>query len=244
MPIHSILSRISNAYNGFVAGLQNATHSYSQYGEDIIVANIIDILHIKNPTYLDIGAHHPTRLSNTYLLYRRGAHGVCIEPDPTLFPLFARKRSRDTCVPAADFYIMSAKTLNTFSHEEAKRCEATGTCHIKEIIKIPLISVNEIVKKYFCPFPNFVSVDVEGLDFEVLRSFDLMAFRPEVFCVETISYGVRGIQSKDSNISDYMANHGYFTFADTHVNTIFVDRDAWSDRRPNASNSRLTTDSL
>jgi hypothetical protein len=56
--------------------------SYSQCGEDLIVRCVFDFMKIPSPTYLDIGAHHPQHLSNTFLFYQQGAHGVNIEPDP------------------------------------------------------------------------------------------------------------------------------------------------------------------
>ncbi|MFM6249337.1 MAG: hypothetical protein ACKPEQ_09345, partial [Dolichospermum sp.] len=56
--------------------------SYSQCGEDLIINFIFNNLGIINPSYLDIGAHHPTYLSNTYSFYRKGCQGVCVEPDP------------------------------------------------------------------------------------------------------------------------------------------------------------------
>jgi hypothetical protein len=58
--------------------------SYSQSGEDVIVDFIFQILKIQKPSYLDVGAHHPSYLSNTYLFYQKGCQGVCIEPDPVL----------------------------------------------------------------------------------------------------------------------------------------------------------------
>lgn len=57
--------------------------TYSQHGEDMIIANIFSILNITKPTYLDIGANHPLKGSNTALLYSRGSHGTIVDANPT-----------------------------------------------------------------------------------------------------------------------------------------------------------------
>src|SRR5437762_10432735 len=104
--------------------------SYAQSGEDIIAAVLLrDLLGIAAPTYLDIGAHHPSYLSNTYYFYKLGCSGVCVEPDPDLCQNIQRARTRDICLNAgigmeqqtsANFYVLSTRTLNTFSQEEAE----------------------------------------------------------------------------------------------------------------------------
>src|SRR5436305_366883 len=172
--------------------------SYSQCGEDLILEHILsEYLHITQPSYLDLGAHHPTYLSNTYRFYQKGGRGVCVEPDPVLFAPLQTARPRDVCLNVgvgaseageAEFYVMSCRTLNTFSRQEAERYQSYGTHRIQEIVKVPLLSVNTILEKYFGSRPDFVSLDVEGLDLEILESFDFLKFRPHAFCVETLTY--------------------------------------------------------
>src|SRR5262245_46024963 len=203
--------------------------SYAQLGEDLIIDGLVQWMKIPKPSYLDIGAHHPTTLSNTYYFYLRGARGVCIEPDPFLYRQFRRKRPKDTvlnvgvgtgAVDAADCYVMPHRGLNTFSAEEAKALDKAGE-RIVEVLKIPLVNVNDIIAAHCKGCPNFVSLDVEGLDLAVLQSFDFGRYRPEVFCVETMGYsGCR----KEVEIVDFLRGKDYVVFADTYVNTIFVDR--------------------
>jgi FkbM family methyltransferase len=214
--------------------------SYSQCGEDIIISYIFKQLGIKKPSYLDLGAHHPKYLSNTYLLYKNGGVGVCVEPDPTLFKVIKNSRKRDTCLNIgvgidsenkdADFYIMSAKTLNTFSKKEAERFVNNEGQKIESIIKISTLTVNKIISENFKNKPNFISVDIEGLDFEVLKSFNFQKYRPEVFCVETLTYTKKSGEQKLKNIIDFMQNNDYFVYADTYINTIFVDKNTWNNR--------------
>ena len=210
--------------------------SYSQCGEDLIVDFIFaGRLGISNPSYLDLGAHHPTYLSNTYFFYLKGSQGVCVEADPTLIAIIAKERKRDTCLNVGvgtkegvgDFYVMSARTLNTFSKEEAERYQGYGTHRIEEVIQVPLLPVNTIIERSFSSAPDFISLDVEGLDFAILESFDFSRFRPSVFCVETITYTEDNSERKLKEIGELMNQKGYMVFADTYVNTIFVEAEDW-----------------
>ncbi len=215
--------------------------SYSQCGEDLILEHLFQYLRVEQPSYLDIGAHHPTFLSNTYRFYLKGCSGVCVEPDPVLFEPLRAARPRDVCLNVgvgtseageAEFYVMSARTLNTFSKEDAERYQSYGTHRIQEVARLPLLPVNSILEKYFASRPDFVSLDVEGLDFEILESFDFSKFRPPAFCVETLTYAEDNTQEKTKEVIDLMSSRGYFVYADTYINTIFVDEEMWRNWPP------------
>ena len=157
--------------------------TYSQAGEDIIVSGALKAMKIDNVRYLDIGAHHPSYLSNTYLFYKNGGSGVCIEPDPYLFKNIQKKRPKDICLnigigvnteSEADFYIMSARTLNTFSKSEAEKVSRETKYKIESKIKVPLKPVNEIIGEYFETTPNFSS----KTSFSLIRLPKLTIFSP------------------------------------------------------------------
>lgn len=207
--------------------------SYAQSGEDIILRHLFDILGVARPNYLDIGANQPISLSNSYLFYRQGSRGVCIEPDPALLTDFSRKRPRDTVLGVGvaaepgelEFFVMSVSSLNTFSAEEARHSETLGH-RIVNHLKIPVITVDEAFKK--CgPVPDFVSIDVEGLDEAVVSNIDFDRFRPAAFCIETLTYAENGEGKKKEAIFEIFSRNGYFPYADTHVNTIFVEEKRW-----------------
>ncbi len=213
--------------------------SYSQSGEDLIVEFIFEAIKIKHPTYMDIGANHPVYMNNTYLLYTKGSSGICIEPDPTLFKTLKSKRSRDNCLnigvglteqKSADFYVMSTKTLNTFSREEAERYQSYGKNRIEQVIPIPLVPINSVIAQYCTSKPNFISLDVEGMDLQILKTLDLNIWRPEVFCIETLTYTEDNAEEKITEIIDYMLANGYMLYADTYINSIFVDKTKWTNR--------------
>jgi FkbM family methyltransferase len=210
--------------------------SYSQSGEDLIVKYIFDVIGINNPSYIDVGAHDPFLFSNSALFYKNGSRGVNIEPDPNLFKNFMDKRIDDININVGiaekpdllNFYIMHPPTLNTFSKEEADRVSEEGDYHIKEIKKVEVCNINSIIDDY-CngSFPDFLSLDVEGLDFEIIKSIDFNKSSPKVICVETISFSTSGQGIKDKKMIDYIISQGYMLYADTNINTIFVKDKLW-----------------
>ena len=216
----------------------NVKYSYAQCGEDLILQHLFMYLNIPKITYLDIGAHHPTYLSNTFLFYKQGGTGVCVEPDPALYVLFPKQRPKDmhlNCGIAskrgdADFYLMSTPTLNTFSKEEAERYQSSGGQKIQEVIKVHVQTVSEIIEQYFDGLPSLISIDVEGLDYEILKTFDFARYRPAVFCVETLQYFGDKKAKKVDKIQDLMQKNGYMKYADTYINTIFVEESVWHKR--------------
>ncbi|MGA1868155.1 MAG: FkbM family methyltransferase [bacterium] len=214
--------------------------SYSQCGEDLIVDFICNILKINKPYYLDIGTYHPININNTYLFYSRGSCGVCVEPDPTLFVKIKKIRKRDICLNMGvglgqkewgNFYVMTSKTLNTFSKKEAQHYQESVDNKIESILRISLLSINQIIEQYCNKIPNFISLDIEGLELKVLQSFNFNKYRPEIFCIETLTYEEDKSEKKIEAIINLMETNNYFVYADTYINTIFVDKIAWSKRK-------------
>lgn len=236
----SLISPLARTLNRFRYNISdNRRVSYSQSGEDLIIEQIFMVLGRKQLSYLDLGANHPTRFSNTYLFYRKGSSGVCVEPNPALQPLFKKWRSRDTLlicgvgleVAEADFFLMTTNTLNTFSKDEAERYQRYGRQKIEKVIKLPLRPVNDILEENFRACPNFVSLDVEGLDFQILKGIDFNKWRPEVFCIETLTYTEDRTERKLDEIIEFMKDQNYMVYGDTYINTIFVDTQAWQQRK-------------
>ncbi|MBT8583023.1 FkbM family methyltransferase [Polynucleobacter paneuropaeus] len=183
--------------------------------------------------YLDIGANHPTYLSNTALMYKNGGCGILIEPDPYLAKLLRRKRPRDRVIEAgvhfsgekeADFYVLDSPTLNTFSEEEMMRYVAMGHKLVSKL-KVQLIDINLALE--MAGNLDFLNIDIEGLDYAVLATIDWNKFRPKCVCVETISYEKTQQPIKLKDIANLMLSQDYMLYADTYINSIFVDRHQW-----------------
>jgi len=183
--------------------------SYSGNGEDLLIAGWFrhygcDLSQVR---YVDVGAHHPTFLSNTFFLYEAGASGVLIEPDPQSAALLRAKRPRDIVIHAgvafddrrtATLFRMTSGGFNTFSRAQADFVVASsrnwgqdGRQDIVEEISVPLIPLNEIVLAHISK-PDLVSIDTEGVDMSILRTLDLSLLRndtkmPCFICVEASS---------------------------------------------------------
>jgi FkbM family methyltransferase len=208
--------------------------SYSQCGEDLIVAFALNLIHGSRPkTYLDVGANHPFHLSNTALLYTQGGSGILVEPDPYFAELLRRKRPRDKVLQCgvhfsgeekADFYILDSPTLNTFSRQEMERYVAMGH-KLTQKLAVNLKSINAILE--MAGTLDFMNLDIEGLDKAILEMIDWSKHRPTCVCVETITYEKQQEPKKQSNIIQFMQSQSYFLYADTFINSIFVDQHEW-----------------
>lgn len=210
--------------------------SYAQSGEDLIVKYIFDGIGVARPGYLDVGAHHPYYLSNTALFYESGSRGINIEPDPTLFAAFPVTRPGDVNLNVGigkesgvlDFYVISSPTLNTFSREEAERYREQGDYRIVRVDKVQVTTIAAVISQYAGgKFPDFLSIDAEGVDELILHSIDYRQNAPTVICVETISFSTTGNGVKNTRLIDFLKEKDYLVYADTNINTIFVQRSKW-----------------
>lgn len=210
--------------------------SFSQCGEDIIIKYIFDTLGILYPTYIDIGAHDPYKHSNTALFYLLGCRGVNIEPDPDLFQKFPEKRPQDVNLnvgiaeksDSLEFFVMKNRTLNTFSRLKAEEYQNEQGVPIAEVKTIPVIPLADVVEKYGKgQFWDFMSIDVEGFELDILQSLDWKKSSPKVICCETISFSTEGRGVKEQKLIDFICSQGYMIYADTNVNTVFVKRELW-----------------
>jgi FkbM family methyltransferase len=210
--------------------------SYAQSGEDLIIDFIFKyVLEKPNFTYMDIGAHHPTYLSNTALFYMNGMKGISIEPDPILFNEIKKVRTNEICLnvgigydleegktASLEFFIMSSRTLNTFSKEEAERLDKTSDYKIVDRINVPVVHIHKLFKEHFVP--DFISIDVEGIDFEILQSIDIVKYRPIVFCIESAEFSPIPPGKKAYECVNYLTERGYMLYADTFNNSIMIDK--------------------
>ena len=125
------------------------------------------------------------------------------------------------------FYRMSAPTLNSFSREAAEASveESGGRYQITSTLEVEIRTVPQILDGRPCP--DLVSLDVEGLDLEILRTMPTWGGRPAVVCVETATYSEIGGSVKLTEPAELLGEHGYLQFADTWMNTVFVRDDLY-----------------
>lgn len=200
--------------------------SYSQEGEDLILERLLGV---RSGTgfYVDIGAHHPTRFSNTYYFYRRGWRGINVDPLPGTARRFKKSRPRDISLECgvADspgtltYYAFNEPALNTFSPDEAAKKEG----EFYRIVSQTQIEVHRLVDILDRHLPDgvvidFMSIDAEGLDHQIVLSNDWGRYRPRYVLVELLETTLDAVPAHPT--SRFLASVGYIPCAKS-VNTVF-----------------------
>lgn len=218
------------------AEIMHLYNTYSQAGEDAVLSYLFREKKLSKITYLDLGTNNPDWGNNTYLFYSRGSRGVCVEADLTLISSIRKQRPKDTILhlgvnilsdgkTEASFYVFNEPSLNTFDKKEAAKRESFGTFKVVRTDRVRLITLNQILDQYCKQVPDLLSIDIEGLDLLVLKSLDFSKYPIPVICAETCAYSETHVRAKNKEIIDYMTQEGYFAYADTYINTIFVRTD-------------------
>ena len=211
--------------------------SFSQYGEDLLLA--VTLLPNRKGRYVDVGAYHPWRSSNTYKLYLRGWSGLTIEPNPDVAPLFRRKRPRDTHVVTGVAAKQSALTyhrfkdakLNTFSDEQVRSYLDHG---IKEVdsLQVPCRPLQDVLDEHGVGEIDLLTVDCEGYDLIALQSLDFDRCRPTAVVVEDYdAFDKLKNGQGHSDIEDLLRDKGYAPVGQAMYSTLYVKLDALKSRR-------------
>jgi FkbM family methyltransferase len=205
--------------------------SYAQYGEDLVVNSLFYSIKLEKPTYLDIGAYEPIDSNNTYFFYEKGSRGVVVEPTPKYVEKLKAFRPGDTVLGVGvgvtdatemNFYIMTEPQQNTFDKAHAEKFVREKGYKIEQVLKIPLVNINRIMAEHFGgKAPDYLSIDVEGMEFEITKTIDFTRFRPKVICVETL---IAARLAHNPEITKFMEKHGYEVRGMTYPNTIYMDK--------------------
>ena len=211
--------------------------SYSQAGEDKIIEFILSYLGEKNVglSYLDIGCNDYKSLSNSYALYKKGVRGVLIDANPIYIDEIKMYRPEDIVLNCGigaknsekmKFYILNTPGLDSFDLESIKEAQRqTPWIEIVDEIEVPVYTLDEIYEKYFASVPTIVSLDVEGLEMDILKSTNFEKYRPYIFIIETIEYREKiSVTNKRNDIINLMFENDYIEYAFTGVNSIFIDK--------------------
>jgi FkbM family methyltransferase len=236
MGLKSFIKKIFSASTSVVNHYsQYEKKSWSQSGEDIIIEYLFGLRKIDKPTCIDIGAYDPVFANNTYKFFLKGSKIVNIDANPSAIESFIKHRSSDINLNIGigasegefDFYIMDDPALNTFSELEKINLEKSGH-QLKEVKKIKMLTINQIAHKYFHDTAlDLLSVDAEGVDFDIIKSLDFAKYQPKVICIESINYTPDGTGTKRHDLCRYIEDAGYYEYANTNINSIFINRQWW-----------------
>ncbi|MEM9830576.1 MAG: FkbM family methyltransferase [Bacteroidota bacterium] len=193
---------------------------YAQGKEDFLV---VQLLNLERPgLYIDVGAHHPVKLSNTYYLYQSGWRGICIEPNEDLIERYKQNRPQDSIYNIAvsnfegeaDFYMgqytVHASLQSNKNTELAKR-------------QVPVRKLENILDEKGVTDIDFLSVDTEGTEVDVLEGLNLNRYRPKLILAE---YNTSS--SANLALQPYLLNNGYQLIFINTWNMLF-SRDAEND---------------
>lgn len=198
--------------------------SFSQEGEDMILSQLC--YGIENGLFIDIGAYHPIKYSNTYKFYLHGWRGINIDAMPNSMLEFIKLRPRDTNLEIGisdksqvlNYYIFKESGLNTFSEIAANKYMISGH-QMDKRISIKTETLSEVLERYLSnnSIINFMSIDTEGYELEVLLSNNWSKFRPEIVVIESLQNG-----NKDQ-IDDFMFKRDYRLVSQTPNNLFYTD---------------------
>ena len=202
-------------------------NSFSQEGEDILLAEYFsDKL---TGTYVEIGAYHPFRFSNTYRFYQKGWTGVCIDPSNTTEDLFKKFRPNDQffCVAVGaenkqlPFYRFNEPALNTFDKSRAQHLDKNSNYHLVSETLQQISPLKDILASASnLSTIDFISIDVEGFEMEVLQSNDWSKYNPEVILIEDTLFKID--QPSLSPVYNFLTDKGYRLFAKTPRSLFFT----------------------
>ena len=209
----------------------NCATSYAQEGEDLVLRRLLESSGLGTGFYVDVGAHHPTRFSNTYFFYERGWRGINIEPAPAAIAQFNRIRPRDLNIQLGvaeapgklTYYIFDEPALNTFDTALVRERESNTPYRV---VRTETVAVDRLEAILRDRLPKgqavtFMSIDVEGLDLQVLRSNDWTVCQPQFVLVEALDFRLE--QAAQHPLHSFMHGVGYELVAKT-LNTLFYRR--------------------
>ncbi len=167
--------------------------SFSKSGEDL---QVYKLLRGSKGMYLDIGCFEPITFSNTYFFYLRNWSGLVVDPNPRLKEMFQKVRPKDIFINKGisssagvlKYYQLPRKlsSMNTFNYEFLEKNGLVN--QIENEIEIPLTTICQLSEEFDLSNKiDFMDVDVEGLDLEVLSSNNWERLRPKIVMVETDS---------------------------------------------------------
>ena len=224
MNIYEKIRMFHNIY--FKNNLLIKKKTYSMDGEDLFIDNFF-----KNKTglYVDVGAYHPLELSNTYLLHKRNWKGVNIDINSLSIDYFNFLRPNDININLGVakknslktiYYQKNKSPLNTLKLSHAKKIFSNK--FKKKMIKAKTLTSILDKTKYKRKKIDFLNIDTEGNDLDVLRGLDFKKYKPKLICVELIDHFKPNQKKiKKHGIYEFLTNKKYPLVWSGHVSHIF-----------------------
>jgi FkbM family methyltransferase len=196
-----------------------AVETFSQFGEDVLVWEFFG--RKTDGFFVEVGANAPVRFSQTWLLEKNGWRGILVEPLPAKCDALraARKNSRvfQVAVGAPDqrgFAQFHVATDDMFSSMQL-RDKGPATL---DTVNVQVVTLDDVLAEAGNPLIDFLSIDVEGMELNVLRGFDIARHRPKLVLLED--------HMKSQSLYRAMKERNYRLVKRTGVNNWFIPSDA------------------
>ena len=211
--------------------------SYSFNGVDLNIDYIFKTK--KNGFYLDIGAQHPISNNNTYLLFNKGWRGINIDLDKKNIDLFNIVRPNDINLnyaisdseKEADlYYYHESSPINTLSKDVSNFQNAK----VSKVKRVRTKILNNILDDINLQnHIDYMSIDVEGCEEQVLKGFNIKKYKPSVISIEYLDLNMNKLEFKNNNINNLLSSNLYKFFIQNdyffvnwlHGDLIFVHKD-------------------
>jgi FkbM family methyltransferase len=201
--------------------------SYSAFGEDRLILKFL----AKQPDgfYVDVGAHAPVDYSNTYALYRRGWRGLAIDPDPEAIAAFASARPEDIALQVAvgskpgkvTLHLFNDRSMNTVDDALYEKTLLNPRKRHQGDIEVERRTLADILAQHLPAGRevDFLNVDCEGADLDVLRSNDWARFHPGLVAVEDLALDLERVT--ESRIFRFLRPLGYRLVSHLHYTSLY-----------------------
>lgn len=205
---------------------------YSQDGEDTLLSAFYENKPEYKGFYIDIGALHPLRFSNTQIFYDKGWRGINIDATPGSMEAFKRMRPDDINIEVGisdirgqlEYYSFEEPALNSFSKEISEERIKNGWKLKKNGVVIETLPINDVLCNYVPEGQviDFINIDIEGLELKILKTLDFSKFAPIFFLIEELEFVGRDFtEYKTSPIYNFLRNKGYAPVAKTMRTVIY-----------------------
>lgn len=226
--------------------IYKGSDDYSQLGEQMVVMNILGRMDQTkiNHIYIDIGAYHPYKGSNTYKLYLKNWKGVIVDPNPNKTKLFLKFRPQDHVMTNAvipdDWALDKVEMLASTDYDacESITHQLNANTHLNtESVKhryfAKTIKISEVLETATKKFglPGFMSIDIEGLEGELLQSCDFKRYPIPLLCIEhflgEFSGGISVFNYQESPLIQHLQKYDYELVSVCGVSVILAHKDIY-----------------
>lgn len=219
--------QITDAFSNTEPLMTQGSVHYSQSGEDIIV-NIILARETERGVFVDFGAYHPFRFSNTFVLYLSGWRGVNVDANAEAIEEFRRIRPEDVNIHALlsdkveelEYRRYAEGAYNTADPMaiEGMVKNNSGEKTLVGIDRFTTTTANQILEQHVGRRKfDFLNVDIEGLDEKILFSIDFTRFQPKIIATE-----IAIEQWNSEPMKSFFASRGYVPYSHCVHTAIFV----------------------